>query len=93
MRKIVVFQSIPELLTYALLVLMLILNIIGLSVSANNAQQAKMLAAQNQTLAAASQTNTRQIEEQINCISRYFNTPNRTGNTTINNLNSCDIKQ
>ncbi len=55
MRQLKIFNSIPEALTYGLLILMLILNIVGLSIGASNAQQAKVLAAQAKTLAAQNQ--------------------------------------
>jgi hypothetical protein len=81
-----IFHSVPEALMYFLLILLLILNIVGLAISSNNAQQAKVIAAQNQVLAATNQANTRQIEQQITCISAFFLlVPNRTS-ASLNNL-------
>lgn len=53
-----VFQSLPEALTYGLLILMLMFNVAGLFISAQNANQAKIIAAQNQRFAEASQRQT-----------------------------------
>ncbi len=90
-----IFHSIPEALTYFLLILMLMLNIIGLAVSSNNAAQAKMLAsqaktlaAQNQVLAAANQANTKLILESQQCIAQFFLIQNRT-TLTIGALPGC----
>jgi hypothetical protein len=98
-NTLAIFHSIPEALTYGLLIVLLILNIIGLGVSADNAQKAKVaadqvkaLAAQNQMLAADNQNNTKQIENQLNCISLYFAQTDRAS-LTIDNLNNCSIKR
>lgn len=56
--KFKVFQSIPEVLTYVLLIFVLFLNIVGLFISAGNASKAKTLAAQNQKFASDSQAQT-----------------------------------
>jgi hypothetical protein len=50
-----VFHSLPEVMTYSILILMLVLNVVGLTISASNAQQAKILAAQAKVLAAQNQ--------------------------------------
>lgn len=76
-----VFHSIPEVLTYGLLILVLIFNIVGLAITLNVAQQAKSLAIENRT-------NTEEIEKQQNCIAAFFLQPNRTG-LTLTNLGVC----
>ncbi len=53
-----VFNSIAEALMYALMLLLLIMNVVGLKISSDNAAQAKQLAAQNQKFAAESQKQT-----------------------------------
>lgn len=63
------------------MILLLILNIVGLAISANNAQQAKMLAAD-------SQTNTKLILESQQCIAEFFLIQNRTS-LTIGALPGC----
>lgn len=70
--KRIIFQSIPEVLTYALLILSIGLNIIVLSIVI---------------------TGVRQIERQVSCISVYFNTQGRTGNTTLSSLSDCNMRR
>lgn len=77
--KLNIFHSIPEALTYFLLILMLILNIIGLFISAENAQQARTIAAQDKS-------NTMKVLQSQECIAAYFNTQGRNGNTTLNEI-------
>lgn len=84
--KPAIFHSIPEALVYALLILMLALNVIALAESANNANQARLLAAQNQRLAAASQSNTVKILQSQQCIASFFLIPGTSRSTS--SLNS-----
>lgn len=73
--KFAVFNSIPEALMYVLLFLVLILNIVGLDISARNAQTAKTLSAKNQ--------------QQITCIAAFFLlVPNRTSASLKNLANN-----
>lgn len=68
------FNSIAEVLMYTIMLLLLALNIGGLLLAANSAQQVKTLAAENQKLARSSQ-------EQIKCIAAFFLVPNRSTDT------------
>ncbi len=58
------FNSIPEALLYFLLLILIVMNIIGLKISSDNAAQAKMIAAQNQRFAKDSQTQTLEARKQ-----------------------------
>lgn len=73
--SLAVFHSLPEALLYMLMILLLILNIVGLAVGASNTHQVKVLAAQNQKLAATSQ-------QQISCIASFFLIPGGSRATT-----------
>lgn len=86
--KFAIFNSVPEVLLYVLLILVLALNIIGLRVTFDNAQQAKSLAAQNQKLAAENQANTILIKNQVSCIAGFFFFVSNRTNSSISTLSS-----
>lgn len=79
--KHTIFHSLPELLTYGILVLVLVLNIVAVSVSISISQTTKDLAAQDRA-------STLQIEKEQNCIGAFFLQQNRT-QLTLNNLKVC----
>lgn len=74
------FQTLPEILLYGLLVVVLLLNVVGLVISLQ----------QQRTVAVNSKIRTTQInnlQTHIDCIARFFDQPNRS-NLVISNL--CD---
>lgn len=107
--KIMVFNSVAEALTYTLLIAVIILNIIGLAISASNAKQAKIIAAQNQKFSVDAQNQTvqariqnmqrqQQITDYIKCIVllRFYQPPITTTSTkpeVETALDSCANKQ
>jgi hypothetical protein len=61
--------------------IVLVVNIVGLAININAADQLKALAIQDRT-------NTEQIEKEQNCIAAFFLQNNRTA-LTLNNLRVC----
>ena len=74
MNKFNIFHSIPEAMTYFLLILVMILNIVGLAINVN--------------LGHRLDNGVNQIERQQNCIAAFFLQPNRAG-LTLTNLGVC----